>query len=253
MSFPSSSSRVYTTYDLNNPPGRPGSDWTRFVCISDTHSRIVPVPPGDVLLHAGDLSSHGTLRDLEITLNWLKSLPHPLKMSASMVLDAARDLVTGEDARESGICYLEYESFKFDVNGHTWKVYGSPAVPRYVDGAFQYTTPETAEGNLIPSDIDILLTHTPPHGIHDFSGQGNHAGCPILASRLRAIEHNVRTTGRKSTTATYCRLHVWGHIHEARGASISTTILNRERVQVNAAIRREYPPIIVDLRHEKDA
>lgn len=95
----------------------------------------------------------------------------------------------------------------------------------------------------IPSDVNILLTHTPPYGIHDFSGQGNHAGCPVLANRLQAVDSNTETTR--------CRLHVWGHIHEARNASISP-IPRGERVHVNAAIRREYPPIIVDLRHMED-
>jgi hypothetical protein len=61
-------------------PPHPGSDWTRFVCISDTHSHTFHVPTGDVLLHAGDLSSWGSLSQLIITVEWLKSLDHPVKM-----------------------------------------------------------------------------------------------------------------------------------------------------------------------------
>lgn len=30
--------------------------YTRFVLVSDTHTRTFPVPPGDILLHAGDLT-----------------------------------------------------------------------------------------------------------------------------------------------------------------------------------------------------
>jgi hypothetical protein len=61
-------------------PPHPGSDWTRFVCISDTHSHTFRIPTGDVLLHAGDLSSWGSLSQLIITVEWLKSLDHPVKM-----------------------------------------------------------------------------------------------------------------------------------------------------------------------------
>ena len=62
-------------------PPHPGPGWTRFVCISDTHSRKYRVPSGDVLLHAGDLSSWGHPPQLATTIEWLKSLDHPVKMS----------------------------------------------------------------------------------------------------------------------------------------------------------------------------
>lgn len=61
-------------------PPHPGLGWTRFVCISDTHSDIFRVPFGDVLLHAGDLSSYGSIPQLSRTIDWLVSLQHPIKM-----------------------------------------------------------------------------------------------------------------------------------------------------------------------------
>lgn len=53
--------------------------WTRFVCISDTHSGVHwdqgrRMPRGDVLLHAGDLSSWGTVNHLRKTIDWLVEL-----------------------------------------------------------------------------------------------------------------------------------------------------------------------------------
>ena len=39
-------------------------DSTRFVCISDTHGRhagIKHIPPGDVLIHAGDFTDTGSI------------------------------------------------------------------------------------------------------------------------------------------------------------------------------------------------
>lgn len=61
-------------------PPHPGPGWTRFVCIADTHSCKYPVPYGDVLLHAGDLCSWGHPSQLATTIEWLKSLDHPVKM-----------------------------------------------------------------------------------------------------------------------------------------------------------------------------
>src|SRR6266404_5126914 len=54
----------------NNVPPHPGQGWTRFVCVSDTHSQTFAVPPGDVLIHAGDLSSWGSVKQLKVTVDW---------------------------------------------------------------------------------------------------------------------------------------------------------------------------------------
>lgn len=78
----SAKATVHSLYDIYDPPAQPPGT-TRFVCISDTHSQTFNVPDGDVLLHSGDLSSYGRQADLEVTLNWLASLPHKIKMSVA--------------------------------------------------------------------------------------------------------------------------------------------------------------------------
>jgi 3',5'-cyclic AMP phosphodiesterase CpdA len=55
-------------------------EWTRFVCISDTHRRTFKVPPGDVLLHSGDLTNKGKKEEIMITMEWLYALPHKVKV-----------------------------------------------------------------------------------------------------------------------------------------------------------------------------
>lgn len=73
--------RVYMHYDA--VPPHPGAEWTRLVCLSDTHSRTHwDVPPGDVLIHAGDLTRRGWLEQLKDTLKWIAGMPHPIKMCA---------------------------------------------------------------------------------------------------------------------------------------------------------------------------
>jgi hypothetical protein len=62
--------------------------------------------------------------------------------------------------------------------------------------------------NTILINIQPRLTHSPPHHILDLNGATppTPSGCPALAARLR--------------TALRPRLHVFGHIHEARGAYV---------------------------------
>lgn len=62
-------------------PPHPGSEWTRFVCISDNHSQTFDdLPAGDVLLHAGDMSSWGYPEQVMKVLNWVENLDYPVKM-----------------------------------------------------------------------------------------------------------------------------------------------------------------------------
>jgi 3',5'-cyclic AMP phosphodiesterase CpdA len=52
-----------------------GSNKTRIVCISDTHSRYhFALPAGDILVHAGDFSMTGEQTEIEKFIEWLKSL-----------------------------------------------------------------------------------------------------------------------------------------------------------------------------------
>lgn len=259
--------RVYTAYDVDVPPKHPGPGWTRFVCVSDTHSRKYKVPPGDVLLHSGDLSSWGYLSQLEASLRWIQSLPHPIKVIVAgnhdLCLDercaeggewekvvgdavpvkdieAAQARVRDEAACQAGIHYLEYQSVNITTAaGRTWEVYGSPAAPKYAHGAFQYKSgsPEAEEVySQIPPTTEILLTHTPPHGICDTTRKGVKAGCPALASKLASGDLN------------RLRLHVFGHIHEAHGAEVQpASATNVQRIYVNAAVPNSLLPTIVDL------
>jgi calcineurin-like phosphoesterase family protein len=55
----------------------PRSPPVRVVCISDTHTHIPDnIPPGDILIHAGDLTDAGTVAEIQAQIDWLASLPH---------------------------------------------------------------------------------------------------------------------------------------------------------------------------------
>jgi predicted phosphohydrolase len=54
----------------------------RIVCVSDTHNdNAAPkIPPGDILIHAGDMTDDGTIAELQTALSWISSLPHAVKV-----------------------------------------------------------------------------------------------------------------------------------------------------------------------------
>ena len=175
----------------------------RIVCVSDTHAnhRKTVIPDGDLLLHAGDLTGHGRLEDVEDFDRWLGTLPHRHKV----VIAGNHDFCFQEQgaearARITNAVYLEDEMVK--IAGVT--IYGSPWQPWFGGWAFNLQRgPELATvWAKIPASTDILLTHGPPEGILDRNRRGDCCGCRDLLHRVLKIRP---------------RLHVFGHIHEAAG------------------------------------
>ena len=99
----------------------------RVVCISDPHGRhdAVDVPEGDILIHAGDLTSSGKHDEVKAAAKWLGSLTHPPKIAIA----GNHDLVFESSPshaiaflRSAGATYLEDTGIK--IAGRL--IYGSP-------------------------------------------------------------------------------------------------------------------------------
>lgn len=262
--FHTPSARVYISYDPANPPSHPGANWTRFVCISDTHSHTFSVPSGDVLLHSGDLSRLGREDEISVTIEWLRSLDHGVKIIIAGNHDlplheewyedsyyafhnkkesstAIKSLVDSDANRDRGLIYLQDEQYTFSTKegGREWSVYGSPWQPYFGGWAFNYLPEEACDRVSAIPEVDILLTHGPPHNILDKTFTNVNAGCPTLLAHLSKMRGPPL-------------LHVFGHIHEARGAvrhswlqaeedqcfsdsEYSPALGTRETIMVNAA------------------
>lgn len=177
----------------------------RIVAVADTHlyHDALEVPAGDVFIHAGDLCQFGSLEEMRIAAKWIRSLPHPLKI----VIAGNHDFCfqrTPELARElmRGTVYLQDEAYEHQGAS----VWGSPWQPEFFDWAFNLPRgPRLAEKwAMIPTPLDILITHGPPHGIGDrISSQKPRAGCEDLRARVAEVRP---------------LLHLFGHIHEDGGA-----------------------------------
>lgn len=115
----------------NRPP-------VRVVCISDTHDQTVSVPPGDVLIHAGDMVDSGLAADIQRQLDWLKAQPHPVKIVVAGNHDswfdpgsrAEKDIRSGAWLDMQGLIYLEGESTEHVIRGRKIHIFGAPDIPR---------------------------------------------------------------------------------------------------------------------------
>ena len=176
------------------------------VCVSDTHGRHerVPIPDGDILVHAGDLTYDGGLDDVERFDDWLAGLPHRYKVVVCGNHDWCFQRAPAEARRRlRHAVYLQDEAVV--VEG--LRFYGSPWQPWFLDWAFNLPRGPAlaAKWALIPDDTDVLVTHGPPAGVLDLTKRGERVGCADLIERVRVVRP---------------KLHVFGHIHEARGAVV---------------------------------
>ena len=234
----------------------------------------------------------GTVAELQKTTDWMFSLPHAVKVMIAGNHDYCLDadtlskmrkheqmyeqsmrIVKSSKAHAAGLIYLNDQACEVQIHrdGRKWKIWGSPwsaafcsmafNIPRGMDSAgtfrqivFRYHSSEIDLGRFadlyarIPEDTDILISHGPPYGILDKIMSGRHVGCDRLLLRTRQIQP---------------RLHVWGHIHEDRGAVASESLEapnnQKDTLYVNAAnagtFHRPrlwgtdvYQPIVVDLK-----
>lgn len=213
----------------------------RIVCISDTHNcnEQIAVPDGDLLIHSGDATVTGTTEEIRRFNRSFAGLPHKYKIFVAGNHDwlFEREPESARLLLDPPIIYLQDSAVEIDG----LKIYGSPWQPRFYDWAFNLMRgPEIAEKwKLIPNDIDILITHGPPHGILDEVPRQwgiENTGCEELKSRVEAIAASGRL-----------KLHVFGHIHCGYGKleEFGVTFINASTCdeQYNAT----HPPIVIDL------
>jgi Icc-related predicted phosphoesterase len=173
------------------------------VAISDTHGfhDELELPPGDILVHAGDFTRGGTFEELAAFNAFLQRQPHPHKVVIAGNHDWCFQRAP-QQARAllSAATYLQDEAVQ--VCG--LRFYGSPWQPWFLDWAFNLPRGEALAEKWaqIPADTEVLLTHGPPAGICDSTYDDRCTGCEDLLARVRQLRP---------------RLHVFGHIHESRG------------------------------------
>jgi predicted MPP superfamily phosphohydrolase len=220
---------------LCRPQGRHQAP-VRIVCISDTHS-LDPgyIPDGDILIHAGDITDHGTPAELQAALDLYSALPHRHKFIIAGNHDTYLDPVSREtlcpaDQQHISLDWgtltcLQHSSEKIHlaVQNRTLHIYGAPQSPLPDPTfAFTYQPVEDVWQNTVPPETDILITHTPPKHHLDLPRA---LGCPHLAAEVQRVKP---------------LLHVFGHVHAGRTDFEGRLRNGRERViwdRVQAALQ----------------
>lgn len=202
----------------------------KIVFVSDTHLThdkehfpnvtFPEIPPGDMIIHAGDATFIGDIEQMQCFIEWYGSLPHKHKVycAGNHEVGLERDPVVRQYALNlmaaNGIDYVENSSIVVDG----LKIYGSPCTPFFYDWAFVHKGEAIKPfWDAIPNDTDILVTHGPPLSVGDIVGRngGLNVGCPYLLDAVRRVEPLI---------------HVFGHVHGGRGVyklpGLKTTFIN---------------------------
>lgn len=205
----------------------------RLIIISDTHGQheSLNIPDGDVLIHAGDFTEHGTLAEAEDFDRFLGRLPHTHKLVIAGNHDFAFE--THPEIAEALMTRSTYlRDSSVEIQGKLF--YGTPWQPWFMNWAFNLPRGEALKEKwkLIPRQTDVLITHTPPFGIGDIIYSGEHVGC----EELMPVVEDLRPA-----------LHVFGHIHESYGISRNEHTQFVNACSCNPKNRAENPVIIIDL------
>lgn len=220
----------------------------KLVCISDTHNKHRALdgelPDGDLLIHAGDLTSLGRQHETEDAVNWLvkhsKRFTHGVvfiagnhdkcfdpKYGETKYFEENGDIQTYQQKPEwliqilsdlkssnTGVHYLENSSVI--IEGVT--IWGSPYSPWFHGDRWAFNKHRGKEirdvWRSMPASTDIVVTHTPVQYKLDYVPTSNeYVGCYDLDIILGTVKP---------------LLHVCGHIHEGYGKdqNIQTTFIN---------------------------
>ena len=225
----------------------------RIVLISDTHNRhrMLDMPEGDILIHAGDFTNNGTEQEIKDFDSWLAGSDYKHKIVVPgnhdtgtdekalrrnndnvEVTDVANAIVLrGEMGEVMGLRVFGFPD-TIDL-GCAWWAYGANS---------EEELKERAAGGIPSSGVDILVSHSPPWMIGDVSRSGKHCGSP----GLREVVLNQLPP----------KLWAFGHVHECGGRAYRAE--GAETLMVNAAsfLRSAEglrPAMVVDICKETKA
>lgn len=211
----------------------------KVVLISDTHGdhRQLDLPDGELLIHAGDVSSHGSPDEIDDFVDWYDNLAFTHKIVIAGNHD--RSLESDDQVyqrRFSSLSFHYLNDSAVTIGGI--RFWGSPITPRFFDWAFMMDEGEPLRKHWakIPDDTDVLITHGPPFGVMDVvereNGELVHTGCAELLSRVKQIQP---------------KIHLFGHIHEGFGQQQIDNTRFYNVCSMNEHYRLQNAPVILEL------
>lgn len=174
----------------------------KLVIISDTHQREPLLPDGDVLIHCGDLTFHGGLKESIRQLDWIARQSHRRK-----IVIAGNHEIGWESESNRNWLFRDYPTITYlhnsGVEFEGIRFWGSPIQPYFYNWAFQLQRDQLAEHwKQIPQGTDVLITHGPPAGFGDTNEHDERFGDRDLLNRVWQVKPEI---------------HCYGHAHHGYG------------------------------------
>jgi len=218
----------------------------KIVNISDTHTfhrdplltqwlDEIEDKENSMIIHAGDISSSGNIKEVTDFFEWYDSLSFKHKIliagNHDFLFEEEPSLIINLLGNFSSINYLEDSGITIEgIN-----IWGSPVQPWFHSWAFNRSRGDEIKKHWdkTPSNTHVWVTHGPPYlkGDRVLRG-GEHVGCYDLLKKIEEIKPI---------------LHVSGHIHEGYGLNRNehTTFINAAVLDARYQMRNK--PIIFDL------
>ncbi|OAA72409.1 ser/Thr protein phosphatase [Cordyceps fumosorosea ARSEF 2679] len=224
---------------------------TRIVCISDTHNSTVKLPPGDILIHAGDITNQGSYSELSKAVKWLEGLPYEAKIIVAgnhdITLDADFYARHGNEFHNKkpesheeclallknspALTYLRHETVTVRLSSPTGprtelSIFGSPLAPAFHHWAFYYPPYyQTSRSHDEPCPESVGLDDK--HFVSPWDDIPARADVVVTHTPPRGHCDDRggvdRPAGcealRRALWRVRPRLAVCGHMHEGRGVS----------------------------------
>ena len=181
------------------------------ICIiSDTHMKhkflSLKTYEADVLIHCGDMTGNGGMGAMTQFFEWFSNqdqFEHKICVAGNHDWIFEKNPALAKTLIPKNVAYLQDEELVIDGV----KFYGSPVQKIFCNWAFN--RPESKlklhwEG--IPTDTDVLITHSPPYGIGDNVPWSGNQGSPSL---YMEVMERIKP-----------KIHCFGHIHEGYGMKI---------------------------------
>jgi Icc-related predicted phosphoesterase len=213
----------------------------KIVCISDTHEQEekILLPPGDVLVHAGDITYRGDIGKLSKFLRWMSAQ----NFQSKIIISGNHDWCFQNNSRnialrlceENEITYLQDSGVK--IGGINF--WGSPWQPWFHNWAFNAMRGKDIAHHWakIPEDTNVLITHGPVMNVLDAAPRGvadvEHVGCEELAKRITELPN--------------LKAHICGHIHYGYGKMQLANVQFVNASCCTEAYAPTNPPITIEV------
>eukprot|EP00026_Physarum_polycephalum_P015689 Phypoly_transcript_16427.p1 GENE.Phypoly_transcript_16427~~Phypoly_transcript_16427.p1 ORF type:complete len:259 (+),score=26.45 Phypoly_transcript_16427:54-830(+) len=182
---------------LRNNPDVPKKT-IRIVCVSDTHDlhHTIEFPPGDILIHCGDFTSHGNIAIVRRFAKFIEKLDYKHKFLVPGNHEICPDMISA--FLPSKCHYLRNDA----IEAEGIKIYGARFKPNTYLLPLGRDSIAQSKWAHIPDETDILITHQPATGFGDITYSGKARGNEELLKRIQKVKP---------------ALHLFGHNHEAWG------------------------------------